>query len=186
MIGTHGTTRVGVRHALLLAALLAASAFAGLTGPRGADLTGAISANDYNPDGEECAMLRRINGYRRDQRKDPLVLSEKLGAAAKHHSEDMAREDYFSHTVKGEGISWKRNIRRHGYDGSPIGENIAAGSSQAADTFDQWRRSDGHRRNMLNGDFEAIGIGRAYDRDSKYGWYWTTTFGGKADAEDRC
>jgi uncharacterized protein YkwD len=30
---------------------------------------------------------------------------------------------------------------------------------------------------MRNKDFKDIGIGRAYDKNSKYGWYWTTTFG---------
>ena len=39
---------------------------------------------------------------------------------------------------------------------------------------------------MLDGRFAAIGIGRAYDKDARYEWYWTTTFGGEADAEARC
>jgi uncharacterized protein YraI len=34
---------------------------------------------------------------------------------------------------------------------------------------------------MLNGNFGAIGIGRAYDPASPYGWYWTTVFGGESD-----
>jgi uncharacterized protein YkwD len=30
---------------------------------------------------------------------------------------------------------------------------------------------------MLSTDFTEIGIGRAHGKKSKYGWYWTTTFG---------
>jgi uncharacterized protein YkwD len=34
---------------------------------------------------------------------------------------------------------------------------------------------------MLSSRYKAIGIGRAYDAGSQYGWYWTADFGGKAD-----
>jgi len=34
---------------------------------------------------------------------------------------------------------------------------------------------------MLNSSFGAIGIGRAYDASSPYGWYWTTIFGDESD-----
>ena len=43
--------------------------------------------------------------------------------------------------------------------------------------FDQWRNSSGHNKNMLNLNVRAIGIGRASKSASRYGWYWTTTFG---------
>jgi hypothetical protein len=34
---------------------------------------------------------------------------------------------------------------------------------------------------MLGSQFTAVGIGVAYDPDSRYGWYWTTIFGGVVD-----
>jgi N-acetylmuramoyl-L-alanine amidase len=40
-----------------------------------------------------------------------------------------------------------------------------------------WQGSPEHNANMLNGQFGAIGIGRAYDVASAHGWYWTTIFG---------
>ena len=50
------------------------------------------------------------------------------------------------------------------------GENIAAGYNTAQETFVQWQETDksyngqGHRRNMLNPNFESIGIGHViYD-----------------------
>jgi len=42
-----------------------------------------------------------------------------------------------------------------------MGENIAAGNSDAWNTFVQWRESPGHNANMLTGEFTCIGIGRA-------------------------
>ncbi len=61
------------------------------------------------------------------------------------------------------------------------GENPAAGCETAADTFDLWRRSPWHNSNMLNPDFVVIGVARAQDPGSTYGWYWTAAFGGSDD-----
>jgi hypothetical protein len=78
-----------------------------------------------------------------------------------------------------------------GYTYTPAGENIAAGYSDAQSALNQWINacdadSSGnctyaHRQNMLNASFVVIGIGRAYNASSLYGWYWTTDFGGVVD-----
>ncbi len=116
------------------------------------------------------------------------MLSAQLGLAAERHSADMARKNYFSHKVRGDNRSWKQNIRHFGYEGDPIGENIVAGTNakRAKVAMKMWKTSAPHNKTMLNGDFRAIGIGRAYDKGSKYGWYWTTTFGGKAEKPVSC
>lgn len=174
----------------LLATVLAGGVFAAgaaTSGPIGR--TGSVaaeSAGQYNPDDEECRFLRIINDFRRRHGQDELVLLETLGAAAIHHSDDMADHDYFSHTLKGERISWSANIKKHNYRGSPTGENIAAGTNMdsAGVAFNAWEDSSGHRKNMLDPDFEAIGIGRAYKQSAEYDWYWTTTFGGDVDGKE--
>ncbi len=131
----------------------------------------------YNPDSEELAFLGLINDYRIGLGLEPLALNPELGAAAEFHSVDMATKDYFSHTLE-DGTTWAENIINHGYEIYPLGENIAAGNDAAAEAFEQWRNSPEHDANMRNPDYHAIGIGRAYGEDSRYGWYWTTTFGG--------
>jgi hypothetical protein len=35
---------------------------------------------------------------------------------------------------------------------------------------------------MLGEDFAAIGVGRVFNADATFGWYWTTTFGSDVDA----
>ena len=45
--------------------------------------------------------------------------------------------------------------------------------------MDAWKSSPDHDRGMRNSNFTEIGIGRAYNKSSKYGWYWTTTFGSR-------
>jgi uncharacterized protein YkwD len=146
----------------------------------------ATTASRYCPSGEELVFLELINAYRADNGLGALLISRTLGAAAEHHSQDMARYNYFSHTLAN-GRSWSTNIRSHGYDRSAaIAENIAAGYRTAAKTFEQWRNSSGHNRNMLSSRYTAIGIGRASKRGTRYTYYWTTTFGSTFDAGPLC
>ena len=125
----------------------------------------------YNPDAEERKFLDLINDYRRQNNAGNLSLQNQLGAAADSHSRDMAQKNYFRHAPQS-------NFARHGYKNwKVIGENIAAGDETAKQVFDSWRTSPPHKKNMLDKSYTEIGIGRAYNKSSKYGWYWTTTFG---------
>lgn len=143
----------------------------------------AVNAIDYCPSTEERAFLKRINEFRGTHDLAPLQLSRTLGAASRHHSEDMADRNYFSHQTL-EGDSPGKRAVAHGYPSSSVGENIAAGSESAAATFGQWEKSSGHRDNMLGSNYQAIGIGRA--QGGSYRWYWTTVFGRTIDAAPSC
>lgn len=133
----------------------------------------------YSPDGEERAFLDLINAYRRQNGAGNLSLNDQLGAAAEYHSQEMARKNYFSHKLSN-GDSPEQNIRRFGYTGySAVGENIAAGFPSADEAFKAWKNSADHDKNMRSKNFSEIGIGRAQNGNSKYGWYWTTTFGSR-------
>ena len=147
----------------------------------------AITAAQYCPDRQELAMLATINRFRQRHNQAPLRLSATLGAAAEHHSRDMATNDYTSHTLS-DGTTAQQNILNHHYSGNYWGENIAAGTSwdTAAEPFRFWKHSDVHRHNMLNDHFQSIGIGRAYNANSTWKWYWTTTFGGRWDIDVTC
>lgn len=131
----------------------------------------------YSPDSEERAFLSLINDYRRKKGLGELVLNDQLGAAARYHSQDMATNNYFRHTLSN-GDSSEKNIERHGYTTWIwIGENIAAGMTSASEVLLGWQLSPSHDQNMRNGHYSEIGIGRAYSANSDWGWYWTTTFG---------
>jgi uncharacterized protein YkwD len=137
------------------------------------------SGGGYSPDSEERAFLDLINDYRRRNGAGSLSLQDQLGAAAEHHSQDMAQKNYFSHKLSN-GDSAEKNIERFGYTTWRfVGENIAAGHETAGKVMDAWKSSAEHDRNMRNKNFTEIGIGRAHDGNSKYGWYWTTTFGSR-------
>ena len=141
----------------------------------------AISSSQYCVEPEEAAFLGLINQYRAQNGLDALVLSQTVGAAAEHHSIDMATNNYFSH-ILANGEKWSTNMKNHGYTYNTYrGENIAAGNADAYSTFIQWQNSPGHNANMLNPNYRVIGIGRFFNASSTYGYYWTTNFGGYVD-----
>lgn len=142
----------------------------------------AHAGTDYCLDTEEAAFLVLINDYRKANNLAPLVASHDLGAAAEHHSDDMADQNYFSHTGKN-GSTPKERMVDHGYAFDTFwGENISAGRVTAQDAFNAWKASPGHNANMLGPNFVAIGIDRAQNPASEFEFYWTNVFGGEADA----
>ena len=140
----------------------------------------AISAAEYCPSAEEREVLQLLNALRAEQGIHSLQMDRGLGAAARHHANDMSARGYFSHTTpEGEGPSTRAN--GHGYDGRMIGENIARGQRSPSQVMASWESSSGHRRNMLNDGYGAVGIG--YDPD---GNYWVQVFGDAFNAEPAC
>ena len=179
--------------AIIFSVLGPASTFAA-PGSTGTTLTpSATLASSYCADPEELAMLSELNAYRSEHGLGELTLSATLGAAAKHHSESMANFNYFdgSHDLHFEGdsqdqtITWQENIANHGYPDNTHtsrAENLAAGFESATQTLDQWVNSPSHNQHLLSAKYQAIGIGRAFNPESEYRWYWTVTFGSFVDA----
>lgn len=136
-----------------------------------------VEAGLWVPDANECAFLKEINAYRKSKGLGALTFSRSLGAAADNHSAYMAKTDDVDHSLKG-GLSWSQNIYNYGYPtGQGIGENVLAGRQSASGALGLWKTSPGHNANMLNPKWKAIGIGRVVNKDGRYDYYWTTTFG---------
>jgi uncharacterized protein YkwD len=166
---------------LLLAVLVAAA-------PLG--IAQASPVRWYCADSSELAFLALINDYRASKGLGKLALGRYIGAAAQHHSQDMAARDYFGHTTLGTSAGMTERMRNHGYavDTTWHGEIIAAGRATALGALEQWKNSPGHNAIMLSTKAKAIGVDRAYDPDSRYRYYWTADFGGvlDEDAAARC
>lgn len=138
-------------------------------------------AQSVTLDAEEQAFLTLINNYRQQNGLSTLQASVTLTNAAKWMSGDMAAKNYFSHTDSLGRDPFTR-MAAFGYNyNTYMGENIAAGYSDAANTFNQWKNSSGHNANMLNPNYKVIGIGRVANLSSTYRYYWTTGFGGYVD-----
>ena len=121
----------------------------------------------------EDEVTERTNAERAAAGCGPVTTDERLRTAARAHSQDMAVNDYFSHTSL-DGRSPFDRMRDAGYP-RPAGENIAYGYRTPADVMNGWMNSDGHRRNLLNCSHVSIGVGLAYNSSGRP--YWTQVFG---------
>jgi uncharacterized protein YkwD len=107
----------------------------------------------------------------------PLRWNDTLGRVSLAHSEDMARNSYFSHTAR-DGSSPAQRVERAGYRYRTTGENIAAGGRmQAEDAVAGWIKSPGHCINLMNPAYTEMGVAHAANANSKMGVYWTQVFG---------
>ncbi len=125
-------------------------------------------------------VLKGTNALRAQHGCAPLQLNDKLIRAAQLHAEDMARNDYFSHTALNGSTPFDR-IRAQGYEYRTAAENIAAGVRTPEQVIQMWTNSEGHRRNMLNCDLHELGVGYySMPNDTgnvNYTTYWVQVFG---------
>jgi uncharacterized protein YkwD len=129
-------------------------------------------------DSEEQAFLTIINNYRAQNGLGALSLDPQLNNVARWMADDLANNNYFSHTDS-LGRDPFRRMDDMGYTYNTWrGENLAAGTINAQPSFQMWSDSPGHNANMLGEHYTVIGIARAYDANSDFGWYWATEFGG--------
>ena len=171
-----------MRILLPIIALLAAIAVAAFLSSATLASAGGPCSAETSLDSEEMEFLDLINEYRAQNELGPLMFSDTLNQAAAWKSAHMANNNYFAHDDAIINRGFVDRLRDCGYSANTwLAENIAAGNDTAEATFEQWRESVGHNSNMLNPNMVAIGIARAFNDDSTYGWYWTTEFGGVDD-----
>jgi len=129
-------------------------------------------------------LLDLINYYRATNNIRPLLVSPTLNTAANWMANDMASHNYLSHTDSLGRDPFER-MSGFGYDYNTWkGENLAGGCDSPPSCFELWKNSPGHNANLLNSNFMVIGLGKAYNSNSTYGWYWATEFGGYNDSPD--
>jgi uncharacterized protein YkwD len=131
----------------------------------------------------EQAIFKYTNIERQNNGKAPLIWDTKLASAARSHSEDMAKNRFFSHTSY-DGRSPGQRLNALGF--YAWGENIAATGFYTLNSdpdavgkgiVQMWMNSDGHRANILGDsiNFNRIGVGVAYS-SQYYGYLATQDF----------
>jgi uncharacterized protein YkwD len=137
--------------------------------------SGALSKSDgiLHPKELERRIFQLTNDARRKNRLPPLSPDDSLAVKAREKSDDMLKNNYFSHTSP-EGKTIKDRMQEE----KPasyrtvfrIGENIYMGSRfdysidvkiQARMIVDGWMTSPGHRKNMLDPNYTHLGVGVA-------------------------
>lgn len=127
----------------------------------------------------EAKVLKLINAERTKRGLKKLSLNTKLRTAARAHSKDMAKNDFFSHTGSS-GSSMTDRLSKVGYKYSAAGETLYAGNGQfktPEQCVKAWLNSPGHAAIMLSSSYTQVGIGYYYDSTSPYGAYYTADFG---------
>jgi uncharacterized protein YkwD len=131
------------------------------------------TATTPRPPAPATQILARVNAERAKAGCKAVVLDPRLTAAAAGHAQDMATNNYFSHTSR-DGRSFVDRIKAQGYP-VPRSENIAAGQPTVTAVMDAWMASAGHRANIL--DCSAVAMGAASANGGSYGIYWVQDFG---------
>ncbi len=181
-MGCFARPAAGFLTALALAAL-------GLGSVTGAERAGASTlagectpAADWGTQRDDLAAqtIALLNAYRASLGLRQLVVSPTLSASAVWKARHMARYGYMSHSDPAPPVSRSTGQRMSdcGYAAS-WGENIAYGSPSAQAVVDNWLGSPGHRANIENPSWAAIGSGAA---DGSGYVFWAHTFGTVADS----
>lgn len=131
----------------------------------------------------ERRVLQLTNTFRRQNGLAPLSYNAKLAAAAETHSQNMALQDFFSHTGL-DGSSPFDRMKAAGYNFSSAAENIGVGYTTPEAVVQGWINSSGHRDNLLNPNLRELGVGHYYlaNDTGQVNWshYWTQKFGSPA------
>jgi len=122
----------------------------------------------------------------------PLTWNSELYASAYEHSSDMAQSNTFSHlgsgtesditasnNGKGKSYFYDRIISNGYGNYSALGENIAGGQQTLDEVMKAWLASPSHCANIMNSNFEEVGVAVIVEEDSDFGIYWTQNFGSK-------
>jgi uncharacterized protein YkwD len=145
-------------------------------------VTPSITASSASPNRLELMEDQIIAHTNAERAKSPgcpsLRLDDRLRTAAQRHAADMASYGYLSHTGHDRSTPVQR-MQDAGYDASGLGwaENVARGYPTVTAVMAGWMNSAGHRANILNCSFKAIGVGVARAADGEL--YFTQDFGGR-------
>lgn len=125
--------------------------------------------------GESKLNFHLTNAFRVGHGVAPLQWCDLAAATARLHSQDMADQNYFSHTGL-DGSDPGDRLSRQGVSWMSYGENIAAGYYGGLSAYDGWVNSSGHRSNMLRSGYARLGVGFAVNNSSTYYIYSTQNF----------
>lgn len=124
----------------------------------------ANSSHSASVTSYETEVLELVNKERAKYSLNSLTLDENLMNAADIRASELKKS--FSHN-RPDGSSFS-TVSSKAY-----GENIAAGYKTPKEVVTGWMNSQGHRENILNPNYDTIGIGYLKSGSS----YWVQLFG---------
>lgn len=105
----------------------------------------------------KTALFEFTNNARESSGLQPLKENPTLNEAAYLKAKDMIEKGYFAH-YSPEGITPWHWIERSGYNYKLAGENLAIGFLDSEQVHRSWMNSLSHKKNILNPNYQEIGI----------------------------
>ncbi len=102
-------------------------------------------------------ILELVNKERVTRNLPALTLSTELNKAAESKAQDMIVHNYFSHTSP-DGVKPWEWFKTVNYDYTYAGENLALNFVEAEDAFKAWMNSPSHRDNIINPNYQEMGL----------------------------
>ena len=135
-----------------------------------------IAIADAPADPREVAALvvDESNAFRQHEGLAKLTRNAKLAATAQEFADYMAAHDKLGHEA--DGRTPPQRVKAHGYDYCMVSENIAyqfrtrgfRSDELSHGLLDGWKRSPGHRKNLLDPDVVETGVAVARSRGGRY------------------
>ncbi|MFQ5495306.1 MAG: CAP domain-containing protein [Phycisphaerae bacterium] len=122
--------------------------------------------------------LQLVNLERAERALPPVVVNARLQKIAEDYACRMVELGFFGHTDPFTGDKQQERALAGKYWYYALGENLAAGSSTAADVMKRWMESPRHRDVILDPTWKEIGIGVRAGSDGQI--HWVQQFGDPA------
>lgn len=116
-----------------------------------------------------------VNERRIENGLKPYQWNQELQRLAEEHAEDMGANIKDISHISSDGQDITARMEASSYNYSLAGENVASQMSSSAEVMTQWMNSNLHRSNILDSEFEDIGVGVYTDQDGVV--YWVQIFG---------
>jgi uncharacterized protein YkwD len=113
-----------------------------------------------------------INAMRMENGLEPLQTAPLLQEMCQGRADELTKS--YSHS-RANGDAWYTILTDYGIDTNCFaGENIAAGYDTPEGVVEGWMNSAGHRKNILNTNYEYFAVGVSYYEDDPeyYFYYW--------------
>lgn len=131
--------------------------------------------NPTQPTDQERAYIQQVIDLVNEERAkaglSPVTEAADVAAAASVRAREITSN--FSHS-RPNGTYYNTALDEGGVTYRGSGENIAYGQRTAAEVMNGWMNSQGHRANILNGNYTKIGVG--YYENGSGVKYWVQLF----------
>ncbi|KAB2333341.1 serine protease [Cytobacillus depressus] len=132
-----------------------------------------VTVSDVLKEGFEYQLFDLTNADRVKHGLAVLKWDDNVKVTARKHSDDMAKNHYFSHTNLA-GLSPFDRMKNDQIFFTMAGENLATGQFSSIFAHEGLMNSLGHRENILKPEYRYLGVGVAFNSESQP--YYTENF----------